>query len=103
MKEQSTDQSLSNSQSASVKPPRVWTVFAALGLALFFSTLLQAGLGAILAITELRRGVKPEELSEAVLESLNSPYVFILMIACLLARYRETRVISHYASIARRR
>ena len=81
MNEQSTDASGSNSPSAGVRPPRVWTVFAALGGALLLSILFQAGLVAVVAIIELHRGVKPEELGEVVMDRLTYPYVFIMMIA----------------------
>lgn len=80
MNEQSTDESDSNAPRAGVAPPRVWTVFAALGGALLLSIVFQAGLVAVVAIIEFHRGVKPEELGEVVMERLTSPYVFILLI-----------------------
>jgi len=81
MNEQSLDETVSHSQSVGVRPPRVWTVFAVLGLALILGTLLQAGLAAVLGIIELSRGVRGEELREVVVDRLTSPYIFILMIA----------------------
>ncbi len=63
------------------KRPRVWTVFLAVGLALFLAILFQACFGAVLAMIELSRGVKPAELGEVIVDRLMSPYVMISMMA----------------------
>lgn len=68
-------------QSAAVKPPRVWTVFAAVGLALVLAILLQVIFVIVLAIVEAGRGVKPEELGDAIADRLTSPFVLISLIA----------------------
>jgi len=63
------------------RPPRVWTVFAAAGVALFLAILFQSIFVAVLAIIEVGRGVESAELSEVIMDQLVSPYIMILMMA----------------------
>lgn len=77
----SVDRLQQQPQSTVAKLPRVWTVFAAIGLALFLAISFQAGLGAVTAMIELSRGVKPAELSEVIMDRLVSPYGMILTMA----------------------
>lgn len=68
-------------QPTETNPPRVWTVFATLGVAFLLATLFQVGLVAVLALPELGRGVEPAKLGELAIDRLASPYLMISMMA----------------------
>ena len=68
-----------DASTATATPPRIWTVFAAVALALFLAIFFQAVLGAAMAFNELARGTKPAELGKVITDKLTSPYVFMLL------------------------
>lgn len=57
-------------------------MFVAVSLALFLAILFQAVFSSVLAIVEIRRGVKPAELTEVLVDRLVSPYMMISIMAC---------------------
>jgi membrane protease YdiL (CAAX protease family) len=81
MNEQTNDESEFGGTllATAVRPPRVWTVFAAVALALFLAILFQAALGVAMAFNELARGTTPAELGKVITDKLTSPYVFMLL------------------------
>ena len=69
-----------DSSTLDVKPPRVWTVFSAVVLALVLAIFFQAILVIVLALLEVSQGTEPAELAQAITEKITSPYLFILML-----------------------
>ena len=63
-------------------PPRVWTVFSAVLLALLLAVLFQAVLGCALVILLLTGGTDREQLPTALMDRILSPLGFIMMAGC---------------------
>ena len=61
--------------------PRIWTVWTAVGLALFFAILFQVIFTLALVLIELGNGTSADDLGDAILKRMASPWIMVAMMA----------------------